>query len=83
MTQSKFGELSGQEINSVTPHYENICITTGNDKDGFKSYFISSKTLAKILNEFDFITETKRTSTWVDIDINEWRIEKHNQPRNY
>lgn len=83
MTQSKFTKLSGQEINSVTPHYEHIYVSTGNEKDGFKGYFITSETLVKILSEFDFNAETKRTRTWLDINIDEWRIERFDEPRTY
>lgn len=66
------------QIESVHPHYENIVVNT----DG-KSYFISSEVLVKILSEFDFKTEKKKTRTWLDIDIEDWRIERFDEPRNY
>jgi len=79
----KITQLSGQEINSVTPYHENICINTGNDKDGYKNYFISSAQLVIILSEFDFQAELKRTRTWLSLNINDWRVERFDEPRSY
>jgi len=76
-------KLSGMEINSVTPHYEHIIINTGNAKDGFKNYFITSAQLVIILSEFDFKAETKRTRTWLSLDIDDYRVERFDEPRTY
>ncbi len=71
-------ELSGQEITRVYTHYNNIVIAAGD-----KAFFISPEELIKILNEFEFKTETKRTRTWLHVDIDDWRIEKFNEPRTF
>lgn len=75
--------LKGTRISSVTPHYENIYISVKKSNGKYEGYFISSEDLVTILSEFDFNIEKKRTRSWVHVDINEWRIEKFNEPRTY
>jgi hypothetical protein len=70
--------LSGQEITSVNPHYEHICVHA----DG-KTFFITSKQLVTILSEFEFQVEKKRTRSWLHLDIEYWRIEEFDKPRTY
>ena len=76
-------KLNGQKIESVRPHYENITISVKNSSGKYESYFISSDDLVTILSEFDFNVEKKRTRTWLSVNIDEWRIEKFDQPRTY
>ena len=77
--------LSGMQIISVRPHYENIVVTfeDPNDKNGWKTTYITSEQLVVILSEFDFNAETKRTRTWLNLDINDWRVERFDEPRTY
>ena len=79
----KITKLSGMEINSVTPYHENIYVSTGNDKDGYQGYFISSKQLVAILSEFEFQAELKRTRRWLSLEISDWRVERLDEPRTY
>ena len=72
-------QLKGTEIVSVTPHYENIYVGVAKGE----GYFISSQELVRILSEFDFDVEKKRTRSWLTIEINEWKIEKFDEPRTY
>jgi hypothetical protein len=76
-------QLKGTRIESVRPHYENICISVKNSSGKYESYFITSDDLVTILSEFDFNVEKKRTRTWLSVNIDEWRIEKFNEPRTY
>jgi hypothetical protein len=76
-------QLKGTRIESVRPHYENITISVKNSNGKYESYFITSDDLVTILSEFDFNVEKKRTRTWLSVDINDWRIEKFNEPRTY
>ena len=77
--------LSGMKIISVRPHYENIVVTfeDPNSKYGWKTTYITSQQLVVILSEFDFTAETKRTRTWLNLDINDWRVERFDEPRSY
>ena len=77
--------LSGMQIISVRPHYENIVVTfeDPNDKNGWKTTYITSEQLVVILSEFDFNAEKKRTRTWLNLDINDWRVERFDEPRTY
>jgi hypothetical protein len=72
-------KLKGTKIVSVTPHYENIYISVGNGK----GYFITSEELVKVLSEFDFYVEPKRTRSWLHIEIDEWKVERFDEPRTY
>ena len=72
-------ELSGQEITTVQTNYENVTV---NDAEG-NQYYISPETLGIILNEFDFVKNKKKTRTWLEIDIEKWRVENFNQERAY
>jgi len=71
-------ELKGAEIKTVYAHYENVVVS-----DGEHAYFISPEELIKILSEFEFIKERKKTRTWIHVNIDDWRIEKFNKPRTY
>ena len=77
--------LSGMQIISVRPHYENIVVTfeDPNSKNGWKTTYITSEQLVVILSEFDFNAEKKRTRTWLNLDINDWRVERFDEPRTY
>jgi len=77
--------LSGVEIVSVHPQYENVIISTGTgDVDSkIKIYYIDLKMLSVILSEFDFIVRKKRTRDWIEINIDDWRIERFDEPRSY
>jgi hypothetical protein len=72
--------IKGTKITSVNPHYEYIYVHTDAPNKGF---FISSKDLVVILSEFDFLVEKKRTRRWGRIEIDDWRVERFNQPRTY
>ena len=74
-------KVSGMEINSVRPSYEHIVISIGSLQDGFKNVYISSETLTTILSEFDFKAVLKRTRHWVEIDIEDYKVERHDEPR--
>jgi hypothetical protein len=76
-------ELKGTKIVSARPHYENIYISVKKSDGKYEGYFISSDDLVTILNEFDFRIEKKRTRSWLSVDINEWRVEKFDEPRTY
>ena len=78
-------DLSGMKIISIRPHYEHITVTfeDPNDKNGWKTTFISSEQLITILSEFDFIATKKRTRTWLNLNINDWRVERFDEPRSY
>ena len=78
-------DLSGMKILSVRPHYENIVVTfeDPNSEHGWTSYFITSEQLVIILSEFDFVGEKKRTRTWLNLEIDDWRIEKFEEARTY
>ena len=78
-------DLSGMKIISIRPHYEHIVVTfeDPNDKNGWKTTFISSEQLITILSEFDFIATKKRTRTWLNLNINDWRVERFDEPRSY
>ena len=77
--------LSGMKIISVRPHYENIVVTfeDPNSKYGWKTTYITSEQLVVILSEFDFIGETKRTRTWLNLEIDDYRVERQDEPRTY
>ena len=77
--------LSGMQIISVRPHYENIVVTfeDPNDKNGWKTTYITSEQLVVILSEFDFIGEKKRTRTWLNLCIDDYRVERFDEPRTY
>jgi len=72
-------QLKGTRITGVRPHYENIYVSV----DKGEGFFITSEELTRVLSEFDFDIEKKRTRSWLTIEINEWRIEKFNEPRTY
>ena len=72
-------KLKGTKIVSVTPHYEHIYVSVGKGE----GYFITSDELAVILNEFDFYVEKKRTRSWLHIEIDEWKVERFDEPRTY
>lgn len=78
-------KLNGIKILSVSPHYENLTITFEDptEKSGFKSYYISSEELVKVLSEFEFVAEKKRTRTWLHVNVNDYRIEKFDEPRTF
>jgi len=57
-------KITGTQITNVYTHYENICVVV----DG-KVHFLSTDELTKILNEFDFISETKKTRNWLNVDF--------------
>jgi len=73
------------KIISVRPHYENIVVTfeDPNSKYGWKTTYITSEQLVVILSEFDFIGETKRTRTWLNLEIDDYRVERFDEPRTY
>ena len=72
-------EVQGTQIQSVSQHYENLGIRLA---DGSYVYMTYAQLLV-ILSEFDFKAETKRTRTWLSLDINDYRVEKFNEPRTY
>jgi len=78
-------DLSGMKILSVRPHYEHIIVTfeDPNDENGWKTTFITSEQLVTILSEFDFVGAKKRTRTWLNLEIDDWRVEKFDEPRTY
>jgi hypothetical protein len=81
----KTQDLSGMKILSVRPHYEHIVVTFEDpkSKNGWKTTFISSEQLVTILSEFDFIGIEKRTRTWLNLEIDDWRVERFDEPRTY
>jgi len=70
-------QLLGTQIVRANPYYENIYVSTGNNE----GFFLSIEELTKILSEFDFNIEKKKTRKWLSVDLNEWRVEKFNEPR--
>jgi len=74
--------IPGTEITSVHPHYEHIfvCVNPAKPSEGF---FISSEDLVVILSEFDFTVGKKRTRRWGKVNIDDWRVERFDQPRSY
>jgi hypothetical protein len=69
-------ELQGTEITSVYTSFEHVVVVAGD-----KAYYIQPEELIKVLSEFDFQAETKRTRTWLHVDIENYRVEKYDQPR--
>jgi hypothetical protein len=74
--------IQGTQITGVRPHYEHIFVHTNPDKPS-EGFFISSEDLVVILSEFDFKVGKKRTRRWGKVDIDEWRVERFDQPRTY
>jgi len=72
-------EVQGTQIQSVSQHYENLGIRLA---DGSYVYMTYAQLLV-ILNEFDFQAEKKRTRTWLTLDIDDWRVERFDEPRTY
>jgi len=72
--------IKGTKIVCVHPHYEHIYVNTGDSKTGF---FISSEDLVAILAEFDFAVDKKRTRRWGKVNLDDWRIERFDEPRTY
>lgn len=75
--------LEGTEIHGVNVHYEQLFISVKNDDGSYDQYFMTFQELLVILNEFDFKVEKKRTREWLHIDIDDWRVERFDQPRSY
>jgi hypothetical protein len=77
--------IKGTEITSVTPHYEHVYITVAPDAQGnyTRSFYISSEDLVTILSEFEFQVGKKRTRRWGKVEINDYRIERFDEPRTY
>jgi hypothetical protein len=71
--------VQGTQIQSVSQHYENLGIRLANGEYIYMTY----AQLLVILNEFDFTAEKKRTRTWLTLDINDWRVERFDEPRTY
>lgn len=69
-------KLKGTQITGVRTHFQHVKI-----KAGDKEYFIAPEELVKVLSEFEFKAETKKTRTWVTIDIDKWKVEKQDEPR--
>jgi len=78
-------DLSGVKILSVKPHYENIIVTfeDPDNKGEFLTTFISSEQLVAILSEFDFLATKKVTRTWLNLAIDDWRVERFDEVRTY
>ena len=76
----KITDLQGTEILSATPYYENILIST-QQGDKIVHYYLTPKQLVVILSEFDFKAITKRTRSWLELNINEWNVQKYDEPR--
>jgi len=72
--------INGTRISAVTPHYEHIYVSVDKPGEGF---FISSKDLVAILSEFDFKVEKKIKRRWGRVKIDDWRVERFDQPRTY
>jgi len=70
-------EVKGTQIQAVHPYYEHIWIST----EPGKGFFISSEDLVTILSEFDFLVEKKRTRSWGHVNIDDWTVEKKDEPR--
>jgi len=71
--------LKGTEIVGASPYYENIYVSTANGE----GFFITPKELRIILSEFDFIIEKKKTRKWGHVNIDDWRVERFDEPRTY
>ena len=71
--------VSGTEIVGVHNHYENLGIRLSDDRYVYMTY----EQLLVILNEFDFELRKKRTRSWMEIQIDDWRVERFDEPRSY
>jgi hypothetical protein len=72
--------IQGTKITAVQPHYEHIFVYTAKQGEGF---FISSEDLVAILSEFDFAVGKKKTRRWGKVNLDEYRVERFDQPRTY
>ena len=72
-------KVSGTEITGVHNHYENLGIRLDDGSYVYMTY----KQLLVILNEFDFDLIKKRTRSWMQLDIDDWRVERFDEPRSY
>jgi len=72
--------IQGTKITSVNPHYEQIYVHTDTQGQGF---FISSQDLVAILAEFDFTVGKKRTRRWGKVNLDDYRVERFDEPRTY
>lgn len=69
--------LQGAQIVQVGVRYENIIVQ--DDKGCI--HYISKNQLAVILNEFDFFSVKKRTRNWLEVNIDDWKVEHVDEPR--
>jgi hypothetical protein len=72
--------IEGTKITGVHPHYEQIYVHTDVSGQGF---FISSEDLVAILAEFDFAVGKKRTRRWGKVNLDDYRVERFDEPRTY
>ena len=72
--------IKGTRITDVTPHYENIYVSVDKPGEGF---FISSKDLVAILSEFDFLIRKKNKRRWGRVEIDQYRVERFDEPRTF
>ena len=63
-------KLNGVHILRSNPHFENILVTDSE----YNFYYISPLVMTKILSEFDFTINKKKTRNWLDINLDEKRF---------